>query len=439
MKRKIIIAGAGHGGLVCGALLAEQGFDVTVYEKNGKKEVGHDWMDVFPLSCFTDAGIPLPPRSKCERSHSICYTNPNKTVKIQMPEKNSGSVNSVLDRKYLINYLIRFAAKKGVKFRFNSQIICPISDGGRVLGLTVKRNGRLYSVFADLIIDAAGMDSPVRRLLPSCIGIENEFSENQIFTAYRAFYEKVPGKEPENKYTVHLFHMHEPGISWVISERNHYDVLIGRFGGTLTQEQIDNSAEDLRESYPSIGKNILRGGQTSRIPIRRTIPMIVADGYAAIGDSAAMTIPIIGSGIANSIRAGKYLFDAVIADTEGLFTAETLWRYQYEYFTKIGNNLVVVDKLRSVCTKLTGDDVDYLLEKNILSANELSLSDKSGSALTASDIVQKLIKSLPKVSVIANLTKTFARHGTLKRVLAEMPEEYSKEEVDEWTAKYAVL
>ena len=36
MGKTIIIAGAGHGGLASGALLAEKGFDVTVYEK--KKE-----------------------------------------------------------------------------------------------------------------------------------------------------------------------------------------------------------------------------------------------------------------------------------------------------------------------------------------------------------------------------------------------------------------
>ena len=36
MGKTIIIAGAGHGGLAAGALLAEKGFDVTVYEK--KKE-----------------------------------------------------------------------------------------------------------------------------------------------------------------------------------------------------------------------------------------------------------------------------------------------------------------------------------------------------------------------------------------------------------------
>lgn len=441
MKKRIIIAGAGHGGLVCGALLAQQGYDVTVYEKKKKRDVGHNWTDVFPLSSFEEAGIPLPPKSKYEPSHSICYTNPNKTVKIAMSDNSrpSKSSNSVLDRKYLINYLIRYAAQKGVRFRFESEIICPINDGNRVLGIVVKRNNKFYSVLGDLIIDAAGMDSPVRKLLPISLGIVNDFSDDQIFTAYRAFFEKIPGDEPEHNYTVHLFHMHEPGISWVISNKNYYDVLIGRFGSKLSEKQINESLNDLRESYPGIGKRIVRGGDVARIPIRRTIPKLVADGYAAIGDSAGMTIPMIGSGIANSIRAGRYLYNAVIADSEGNYTAETLWQYQCEYFNKIGKSLVAVDKLRSLCTTLTGNDVDYLLEKEIISKDALAITGNNGSELTVLRIAQKVIKALPKLTMIANLTKTFARYSSIKRVLAEMPETYSQPAVKEWAEKYNIL
>ena len=41
MGKKIIVAGAGHGGIAAGALLAKNGFDVTVYEKNKRKEKSH--------------------------------------------------------------------------------------------------------------------------------------------------------------------------------------------------------------------------------------------------------------------------------------------------------------------------------------------------------------------------------------------------------------
>ena len=43
MKKKILVAGGGHGGIGCAALLAKNGFDVTVYDKNEREDMGYDW------------------------------------------------------------------------------------------------------------------------------------------------------------------------------------------------------------------------------------------------------------------------------------------------------------------------------------------------------------------------------------------------------------
>ena len=40
MDRKIIVAGAGHGGIVAAYYLALEGYDVTVYEKGKKGKLG---------------------------------------------------------------------------------------------------------------------------------------------------------------------------------------------------------------------------------------------------------------------------------------------------------------------------------------------------------------------------------------------------------------
>lgn len=437
MKKKIIVAGAGHGGIVCAAILAEKGYDVTVYEKNKYKDMGYNWTDTFMINSLDDAGIPRPPEKFYHHSKPLCYTNPSKSVKIRV-NKASDPDNSVIERKYLVYYLIKYAVSKGVKFKFDSQIICPVTDSKRMMGLVIKRKNKIITVPADLVIDNAGMNSPVRTLLPAKFNILNDFEDDQIFTCYRALYERKSSESPEDSYTVHFFHMRQPGISWVISEENNFDVLIGRFGTQLSARDIEEAVKDLRKHNPGMGKKIIRGGQTVQIPIRRTIPLMVADGYAAIGDCAGMTIPIIGSGIANSIRAGKYLADAVIRDTHMNFTAETLWSYQYEYFRNIGNSFVAVDKIRNLCTMLDADDVDYLLEKELLSEKELSMSDDD-SDITALYVLQKIVKALPKLPMLANATKTLAKIGTIKKVLEDMPEKYNADSVSEWCKKYSEI
>ena len=58
--KKIIVAGAGHGGIAAAALLAKQGYDVTVLEMKKRADMGHDWHDVMAKSSLTDVGFTMP-------------------------------------------------------------------------------------------------------------------------------------------------------------------------------------------------------------------------------------------------------------------------------------------------------------------------------------------------------------------------------------------
>ena len=59
IMKKIIVIGAGHGGLITASLLSKYGFDVTIYEKRLEKDLGYDWQDTFNISPFVKLGIPI--------------------------------------------------------------------------------------------------------------------------------------------------------------------------------------------------------------------------------------------------------------------------------------------------------------------------------------------------------------------------------------------
>lgn len=434
MDKNIIIAGAGHGGLVCAAILAERGFNVTVYEKKNMQTIGLDQTDSFMINCFDAAGIPRPSDEFRHPSEPQCFTNPAQTVKIRLHQSADG--NCVMDRKYLIRYLIGYAKDKGVRFCFDTEIICPVTDSNRILGIVTKKSNRLTTVTADLIIDNAGVDSPLRSLLPQCFGITNSFSDDSIFTCYRAFHKKSSPDFPEDKYMVYFFHRKNPGISWIISKNEYFDVLIGKFGTKLSETDIETALSDMQKNTPEMSEEIIRGGQIYRIPLRKAIPLMVADGYAAIGDCAAMTIPIIGSGIANSIIAGRYLADAITDDTEMLFTKEKLWNYQYKYFKSIGNNMVAIDKIQKLCTTLNADDVDFLLEKELLSEQDFNSVTSEKPDISILYLIKKIIKALPNLPLVANTTKTLAEIGSIKKILDDMPREYETDAVRDWCTRY---
>ena len=77
---------------------------------------------------------------------------------------------------------------------------------------------------------------------------------------------------------------------------------------------------------------------------------MVADGYAAIGDAAFMTVPLIGSGIANSLKAARILAETVMADADGAYTAQTLYPYQKRFFSELGGGLAPIACIKLMLT-----------------------------------------------------------------------------------------
>ena len=54
--KNILVAGAGHGGLSAAAILAKNGYNVTVLEKSRREDIGHDWHDAMDIPAFITVG-----------------------------------------------------------------------------------------------------------------------------------------------------------------------------------------------------------------------------------------------------------------------------------------------------------------------------------------------------------------------------------------------
>ena len=255
--KKIIAAGAGHGALSAAINLARNGCDVTVYEKKTEEEAGHDWVDSVDLTAFDFAGIPHPPKYICEPSLQMSFTNPAKTVTLIGPEKDPEGTAVYVDRKGLLRHLIAEAKKVGVKFVFGAAVCGAVTADNDVIGIRIADGEKEKVVFADLIIDGAGVNSPVRRSLPERLGIINEISEDDMISIHRAFFDKTDNTMLDPPYAVHFYHMGRPGMDWVITKDKCVDILIGKFS-PFDEGEIESALKDFREEYPFIGNELLR-------------------------------------------------------------------------------------------------------------------------------------------------------------------------------------
>ena len=437
MRGRILIAGAGHGGLAAGAALAKAGFDVVLYEKKARKELGWDWEDVIDLAALEESGVPPLSSMRFEPSHHICYTNPKKTVYLRTP-KTKPLINVRVERKYLLEHLIEYALKCGVDIRFGEEAVCPIVSDGAVRGLVTRRKDKLQAREGDLVIDAAGMDSPVRQALPAEAGVTARISDADVIFCWRGYFDKLPGEEPPHEYTVHFFHTGRPGLDWVVSLPDAVDIFVGKFASPLTQAEVDEALADFRADYPILGPKLIRGGQFARIPVRKTLSTLVWNGYALVGDSAAMTIPLLGSGLNNTLLASKMLAETVIA-ADGDYSVAKLWPYQYEYFEKIGAKMAMVDELRELAMNFTAQEVDYLLEREILSEKEFGMGSSRSVPVEPSQVMAKVAKMLAKPRLISGSGKALVSIGRSRYRNNRIPKEYDPAAVAAWREKYDAI
>lgn len=437
MSKKIIIAGAGHGGITCGAILAENGFDVTVYEKGKKGKLGHDWTDIFDPKAFAAVGMDMPPKEMYNLKNNMTFFGPAMTTRLvqDVPEDE---FEIQMERKDIYKCLISHAEECGVKFVYDTQIEAPLMLGNRVVGIKTDKG----DFFGDLIIDACGLNSPLRKNLPSHLAIEAEPTEYERFYVYRGFYNKVECGEIEDKFRVLMFYKGKLGICWVADDGEYTDVLIGRFEET-DMDEIEKTLAELREDFPDLGTEKLRGGQFVQIPVRQPLGVLVADGYAAIGDSAFMTVPIIGSGIANSMKASAILARTVINDKTGSYSAKTLWDYQKGFYSKLGSGLAPLASIKLLLTRLEPADLDYIFATGILNADDMTISADSTSLFA---MVKDMIDPKPLMAKVKGLA---GNPAILKKVLrmikdiaavsavtAAMPKSYDVKAVTKWAKAY---
>ena len=432
---RILVAGAGYGGLTAAINLAKNGISVTVLEEKQESELGHDWHDSLDIGAFEKSGVRKPSSDKFSFAKQHGYINPSaSTAKISFPSKPS---TIVMDRKILTSHLCECAKEAGVTFSFSEKICTPLVKDKVVTGIETVKNGKKIFHECDLLIDAAGMYSPVRSKLPSECGIQNKFNESNIFHIFRAYYKNTTGETSTPSYLINLFHMNRAGIDWTSGEKEYVDVLIGKFGvaGKLTEKDVEEALADYRKNYPYISNETLRGGVFADIPLTKMLPMIVCDGYAAVGDSAGMVQPLNGCGIAISMQAGKILADTIIA-SNGNYNKGSLWKYQYEYFYRFGKTLALLNKIKNLSVLIDSEKIDAFFGSDFVNAaaEKIMNSEKTEFGIRA---YVDLFRFLPKLSsLIVPCMKTVTDIPFAIMIAYTMPKKYDSKRVDSWVNFY---
>jgi len=429
MKTEIIIVGAGHGGLVAATKLARSGFQVVVFEKSERNKLSWNWKDCLDLEVFERINLPRPKPFEYETPANFRFFSPNEKNYIDTdvpPEEREKS----MERRLLMEKLLMHALDAGVDFYFNREVSGPLLEGNKICGIKVGEEHH----YADLIIDSAGFNSPIRPNLPSEYEITSNLADGDYIYAYRGYFNK---KQNKRFWDIIIGYKNKRGISWLnTSSKDEADILIGSVH-PFEEGEIEALVHDLRIKYPVVGTELLRGGQVELIPIRRSLEKFVGDNYAAVGDVACMTNPINGSGITRSMIAGDILAHNVIKarkNAHNTYTTSILWPYQVEYFREIGAKQGYIEVMKNFLISI--DDfskIDFLFKNKLLAPNDI-ITNLMGKELNlgVGEMLWRGFRGMKRGDILIELAHTINTADKVKKHYLNIPHYYDRHKFLKW-------
>lgn len=425
--KKIIILGAGHGGLIAGAKLSRHGYDVTVYEEKSRAELGHDWEDRFTFDVLLNAVEKDEVPSEYWRYRGDCrFVSPSKRTNVDINYSDANR-QKVMWRKPLIGMIIDYCSASGVKFKYGVHVKNAIVENDSVIGVSTS-DGDIYG---DLVIDALGVFSEVRSSLPKSFNIEDLPDSGDVFYAYRAYFNKIGDPEPDYPFEVYLYHEREQGLSWFLTNEDNVDILIGRIY-PLTDKKIEQQLALFRADHPWAGDTVLHGGVRGIIPVRRPLDLMVANGYALVGDSAFMTTPMNGMGIDLSINAGLLLAKTVIDAGNAPLDAKVLWNYNRDFHKNYGGTTAKNEGLKNSLLNLPADGVDFLFDNAIIESSDLA---GAGQNTSLKALLGKFRRGMRNPPYFFAILKGLIKGARLSSLLKNAPKTYNPAKIRKWQSK----
>ena len=435
LMAKIAVIGFGQGGTLAALRLARQGHSVSLFERQGREGLGHPWYDDIRFDIFAFCGLPLPPRS--------CYTNKGKRLFISPDCKNSLRVPSAqpmeeisISRPALNAHLAALCEEAGVRLAFETPVERLLLERDRVTGVTVGG----VKIRFDLVIDASGLFSPFRAQVPAAFGVEPQPASDGVMTAWRGFFKWAPGtKAPDPDRNIYIKHMGSVGLSWCnLNDRGEVDVFVGRIGG-LGEDERKKAVAKLQSDNDFCSREVLREGVTACISLRAPNAGLVADGYVLLGDSAFMTMPMMGSGIEASMKAAVWLTDLIGQMQTADFSAANLWPYQVKYYTELGTKYAFIDIVKRWVLGIDTDLLNWLFGCGAVTNEDMGLvstDPNNPNKLTAGKVLKKVAVVLQKPKLIAQTAIWMRRALHVKHVALALPKSYDLAKVQTWQKQY---
>ncbi len=430
----IIVVGAGTGGSTAARCAAEKGLNVCLIDSKIKNQIGNKICgDAVGDDIFNFLKI-NPPKNEEFSCHikGVKLKSPNLKKSITLLDRRQAGF--IVNRLEFGQRLLNEALDAGVKQFLEKTMALDLlyNNNGTVNGLKVKlENKEKIDLRSKIVIDASGFYSVLRKKVNSSL-IEKDILKEDSILCYREIIKFSPTdqevKDPEY-ITIILDQEKAPGgyIWYFPRNESSLNIGIGTFmdykGKVKDLYQKHVFQEFIKTSNVEI---VSSGGGV--VPVRRPLWSCADNGIMLIGDAACQVNPLHGGGIDPSMRAGYHAVNSAVHALENNdYSINELWDYNYNIMTSFGAEFASLDLLRIVLQYLSNDDINFGLERDLLTGEEiLEISSTGRLNLSLVNVVVKAFKGISRPNLLLDLNYLRIKMKEISNLYKSFPREISR-------------
>jgi halogenation protein CepH len=319
-QHDVVILGGGPAGSTTATLLALQGFDVVVLERDHfpRFHIGESLLPAT-IAIFERLGVHKTIAESCIRKPGGKWLYGRAEVPGDFSKSGRDAsftdtpYSYLVDRAKFDDILIRRSGDVGADVRFGCEVRELVRQDGRIVGVQgVDDDGNDFEVRGRLIVDATGL----RALIPSKLG-QREIKQPQRMGIY-AQYSCQPRRDDvrDGWFTGQMFY---DGWTWLLRiSDDRYSV-----GAVLTVDRFRRSGlspEALLERLVTENELLNTGMSPDRQRVSDVMvtgnmasssTSLAGDGWVAIGDAAFFIDPCYSSGVHLAMKSAETIADLV--------------------------------------------------------------------------------------------------------------------------------
>ena len=316
MRREVIIVGAGPAGAMTAIILARQGHDVLLLDRQPfpRDKTCGDAVPAGVVEMMYKVGM----QEKVETAVARGEFYPAYKMQLVSPRghvldatfakgRHMGLDSYVAPRLYFDATLQQHAVDSGAEFQAWA-VKEPIVENGRVTGVHAQVNGSIKEIHAPMVVGADGVTSVLTRTLRPK---ENAHKDHHRAVALRAYIEDL--EEIPNTVEFFLYKEILPGYAWIFpTGAGQANIGLGLRLDHFRKHKLrlNTMLQEFLE-MPSVKKRLRQGGKLRDVATwqlnfgSQKHLQHAFDGALLVGDAAGFINPLTGGGIHNSLISAR--------------------------------------------------------------------------------------------------------------------------------------